>query len=454
MSDSTSFLMDRATRFGIMIGLVVLMFVPLIFIGLVIEERAGYQAEALNEVGGQWGGRQVAVGPVLVVPVDVLVTDEKKEGDRTVTTTRTETAEPLILLPEKLAVTGTLKSEIRSRGIFEVPVYATEFRYAFGFDRARLDGVLAEKETARWDKARIELHVSNTRALRSEMVLKSGEAALALEPGSYLPRTSGVHAAVTRETAIADLTLTFTLNGSERLFFAPAGRQTDVGLKGDWPHPSFTGAFLPDGREVTEAGFAADWSIPHLARDLPQVVRGASELSQIDASTFGLDLYNPVDFYQKVSRAAKYGILFIALTFLTIFLMEGLSRVPVHPAQYVLIGVAQCVFFLLLLSFAEQIGFTWAYLVAGLATILLLGFYALAALKLGRRAGILVSVLVLLYATLYLILQSTDFAMLAGSILAFLAVALTMYLTRNETWFAERREDEPAPAPAVPPAAA
>jgi len=180
-----------------------------------------------------------------------------------------------------------------------------------------------------------------------------------------------------------------------------------------------------------------------LAFLMPQEVRGTSGFQQIESARFGVALYNPVDFYQKVSRAAKYGILFIALTFLTVFLMERMSVQPVHPAQYVLIGVAQCVFFLLLLSFAEQIGFTPAYGLASIATILLLGFYAAASLKLARRSSLLVAVLVLLYATLYFILQSTEYALLAGSILAFLAVAVTMVLTRDERWFPERK-DAPA----------
>lgn len=444
-----SFLMDRATRFGIMIGLIVLMFVPLIFIGLVIEERADYQGEVREEVGTQWGGRQVVTGPLLVVPVEVEVTEEKKEGERTVTTTRMQPAEPVVLMPERLAVSGRLRTEIRSRGIFEVPVYAADLELSFGFDPAQVARALGEKERLRWSEARIELHVSGTRALRGTTVMKAGGRELPLEPGSLLARRPGIHAVVGEGTPLDDLTLAFALNGSERLFLAPAGRQTEVTLAGDWPHPSFGGGFLPNTREVRPDGFAAAWSIPHLARDVGQLVRGAYDLSALDTAAFGLDLYNPVDFYQKVSRAAKYGILFIALTFLTVFLMEGLSRQPVHPAQYVLIGVAQCVFFLLLLGFAEQIGFTAAYGVAALATVALLGYYGLAALKLGRRGAVLVAVLVLLYATLYLILQSTDYAMLAGAILAFLAVALTMVLTRNERWFGEPAPGaEPGPAPA------
>ncbi|MEL6233962.1 MAG: cell envelope integrity protein CreD [Pseudomonadota bacterium] len=440
-----SFLMDRATRFGIMCGLVVLMFVPLIFIALIIEERAGLQDETLREIARQWGGRQVLTGPVLVIPVEREVVEETRDGDEVTTTTRIENAAPLIVMPRSLTLNGALRSEMRARGIFEVPVYSADLSMAFDFDTEGLERELGERERFDWTGARVELHLSNTRGLRSAVVMKTGDAELAVEPGSLLPRKSGVHAPVTRGTDLSAMTLVFTLNGAQDLEFAPVGRQTDIDMTGDWPHPSFDGAFLPDTREVTETGFTAAWSIPHLARDLPQMVRGASNFNQIDASRFGLSLYNPVSFYQKVGRAARYGILFIALTFLTIFLTEGLSKRPVHPAQYLLIGVAQCVFFLLLLSFAEQIGFTPAYGLASLATIGLLAFYAVASLRLGRRSSLLIAILILLYATLFFILQSTEYALLAGSILAFLAVTVTMVLTRNETWFAQRSDAEEAP---------
>ncbi|MEM9049509.1 MAG: cell envelope integrity protein CreD [Pseudomonadota bacterium] len=435
-----SFLMDRATRFGIMCALVVLMFVPLIFIALIIEERAGLQQETLREIADQWGGQQMLAGPVLIVPVEREVVEETREGDEVTRTTRTENAPPLIVTPRSLAIDGVLRSELRARGIFEVPVYSTDLTLAFGFDLDDFRRELGESERLDWPSARIELHLTKTRGLRSAVEMMAGEEALAVEPGSMLPRKSGVHAPVAQNMALNDMTLVFTLNGARDLEFAPVGRQTDIALSGDWPHPSFDGAFLPDEREVSDSGFTASWSIPHLARDLPQMVRGVSAFNEINASRFGLSLYNPVGFYQKVGRAARYGILFIALTFLTIFLTEGMSKRPVHPAQYLLIGVAQCVFFLLLLSFAEQIGFTPAYMLASLATIALLAFYAVAALRLGKRAGLLIGVLVLLYATLFLILQSTEYALLAGSILAFLAVAVTMVLTRNEVWFPQKTD--------------
>ncbi len=163
-------------------------------------------------------------------------------------------------------------------------------------------------------------------------------------------------------------------------------------------------------------------------------MRDVERLTRLQQASFGVDLFDPVNLYTMASRAAKHGILFISLTFLTVFLMEGAAKKPAHPAQFLLIGLAQIVFFLLLLSFAEQFGFARAYAGATTATIALLSYYGFASLQLGRRAWVLTATLIVLYGTLYMILQSSDHALLAGSILAFLAVALTMVMTRNESW--------------------
>ncbi len=171
-----------------------------------------------------------------------------------------------------------------------------------------------------------------------------------------------------------------------------------------------------------------------MSRDVPQAMRGVSRLHGLQQASFGVDLFDPVTLYTMAERAAKHGILFIALTFMTVFLMEGGSKTATHPAQFLLIGMAQIVFFLLLLSFAEQFGFALAYAGAATATIALLSYYGLASLRPGRRSWVLTATLIVLHATLYMIRKSSDYALLAGSILALLAVAVTMVMTRNESW--------------------
>jgi len=215
---------------------------------------------------------------------------------------------------------------------------------------------------------------------------------------------------------------------------SPVGRNSVITMESDWPHPSFAGAFLPDGSQVSDAGFTARWTIPHLARNLPQMSRDDND-RVARAEALGVRFFQPNDFYQKAYRAARYGILFIALTFLSVLLIENRQGAPAHPVQYILIGLAQSVFVLLMVAYAEQIGFGAAYALSAGATVLLLVLFGAWGLKLGRRTLVLGLMLVVLYGVLYLILQSADYALLAGSTLAFGALAGTMYATRNEDWY-------------------
>ena len=210
-------------------------------------------------------------------------------------------------------------------------------------------------------------------------------------------------------------------------------------MKSDWADPAFDGAFLPDRSEVTETGFSAEWTIPHLARTLPQITREDYSYALRNRMDFGVKLIEVNDFYQKSYRAAKYAILFIALTFLSVLLIEKGAQRPAHPVQYLLIGLAQSIFVLLMVAYAEQIGFTPAYILASAATIGLLTFFGWTGLKLGKRSWVLFALLVVLYSVLYLILWSADYALLAGATLAFGALAATMYFTRNEDWYGPER---------------
>ena len=451
---SRRFFASRGWRFAVMIMLTLLMGLPLLMVLGLIEDRARYQRQAVGEVSNRWGGPVRLGGPVLVIPVEREVTrvvtgeDGEKRTER-----RRERAEPVILLPDSLDLSGETASQVRRRGIFEVPVYTTDFQIEARFDTGRIEGVTGAGETILWDRAMLAVVMPGNRSFSGKAVLSVDGKPVDLDPGTPLPgdrtpeRTrsikkdlslepgtpwgvSGIQARIGDPRGARLYRLEMGLNGAREMMFTPVGRQTEIAMTSDWPHPSFQGAFLPKSREITASGFTARWSVPHLARDMPQVSRGRWS----PRAEFGVSFYNPVDVYQKASRAAKYGILFIALTFLTVFLIERFAARPVHAAQFVLIGVAQCVFFLLLLSFSEQIGFTAAYAAAGAATIGLIGLYGWSGLGLGRRAMALIGALVMLYATLYLILRSTDYALLAGSVLAFVAVALAMMMTRGEDW--------------------
>jgi len=435
------FFASRGWRFSMMILLTLVMGIPLLMVAALIADRTHYQDQAVHEVSRQWGGPIRLAGPAMVIPVEAKLTRtvKGKDGEEHEEVYRA-LVDPVVLLPESLSVTADAKSQIRRRGIFEVPVYSTDFEMVLAYDTARIANEIGPRETVLWDRASLALLMPGTRSFSGKAVLQVGETTVDLEPGTPFSGQPGIQARLGDPRGLAAVRLTMGLNGAQHLRFSPVARQTEVTMTSDWPHPSFNGAFLPRDREITDAGFTAKWSVPHLARDMAQVSRGAWR----GGADFGVSFYNPVDFYQKVERAAKYGILFIALTFLTVFLIERFATRPAHAAQFVLIGIAQCIFFLLLLSFAEQIGFTPAYLVASGATIGLIGVYGRSGLGLGRRSLVLVGCLVTLYATLYLILRSTDYALLAGSVLAFIAVAAAMMMTRGEDWSGNGRVARPA----------
>lgn len=445
-------------RFIIVGCLVLLMMIPILFVSEIINDRAQYNRQTRDSVGQEWGGRQLISGPVLVIPVQETVTIREKQpvldpltglqeldGNdkplvRHVDVQKTVNRAPIYLYPDMFKTVIETTTQERHRGIFTVPVYSASAEITFDFPTETAEDALRGKEVARWDRAAIELRVSSNRALRGATELTADGTPLEIEPLVAGDGHAGGLTAAPGDPRDRDTYhLVLGFNGAHTLSIAPVGRDTEVRMTSDWAHPSFRGAFLPNARDVTDAGFDATWHVPHLARPLPQVSREDQDHVARTQASFGVDFYQPNDFYQKSYRAARYGVMFIALTFLTIFLIEGQAKRPTHPVQYLLVGLAQSTFFLLMLSLAEQLGFGLAYLLSSIATIALVTTYGATALALGKRTLVLGLMLSLLYAVLYLILRSADYALLAGSILAFVAVAGTMYATRNENWYGEKR---------------
>ncbi|MGY6588833.1 MAG: cell envelope integrity protein CreD [Wenzhouxiangella sp.] len=452
-------------RFFVVGALILLMGIPLIFIGLIVSDRTNYSRDARFSVGEEWGGPQHLNGPVLRIPVEQLtqvsetrnVVDPETgiqrldaEGNPVTRIVETEVyvrRDSIHVFPDDLEILVDTKTEVRNRGIFAVPVLVINATVRFDFSFDSVESVLREHERILWERSEILMDLSTNRSLRGEARLQSDGRAFSLEPMEHQHAgRGGIFAAVEDPRIHRQFELVLDLNGAESFRVVPVGRQSRVVMTGDWPHPSFTGNFLPNQREVADDGFTAEWSIPHLARALPQVNRSYYRDLAIREASFGVDFYQPNDLYQKTYRAARYGLLFIGLTFLTVFLIKGSRPQSVHPVQYILIGLAQAVFFLLLLAFAEQIGFTKAYWLASVATIVLISGYGALALKLRKKLWFLTLMLGLLYGVLFLVIRSADYALLAGSILSFIAIAGTMYATRNEQWYSAPDADGQSPA--------
>ena len=309
--------------------------------------------------------------------------------------------------------------------------------------------VAAEVVAVRWRDAAFVLGLSGVSGLKETAALKiAGATEIPFAPsvGFPSPNLSGIHAklAVAGSTPPSDadqppqpfaFTVDLAFNGSVSLLIAPVARETRVSLSSDWPHPSFSGAFLPDDRQVTAAGFTAAWKVPRLARSVPEAWSlTEAGLERLQPYAFGVVMIDPVDFYSLVNRAAKYGIMFAALAFMAVFCLELNSGRHVHPVQYLFTGISLVFFYVLLLSLAEHLGFTQAYVAASIATGAMLAVYVGAAMSSVVRGLVMLVVFAATYVILYLILKLEDYALLAGALLGFLALTIVMFVTLRVDW--------------------
>lgn len=421
-------------KFFVIVALTIALAIPLLFIQLALSDREETAAGAIQDIAGGWGGPQVVAGPVVLLPYTV---DRASIVDgKTVQTTLRLTA---VLLPENLHMIVRANEETRWRGIFAVPVYRSALQIHATFERAALAALAPSDAHILWNEAVVSILVSDAHGLADNVSLSADGHSIAFQPGAGMSdqRFAGIQAPL-KLTGAEDLTLdtNLMLRGSRELSLSPLGRRTTATIKSGWPSPSFFGAFLPTERRVGADGFEASWVVPYLARGFGQSFETTDEaVNQLLAPAFGVRFYQPVDHYQLVQRSLKYAILFVALAFLVFFVVETVSPRRLHVVHYALVGAAQVLFYLLLLSLSEHIGFARAYFAAAAATIGLTSLYSISALASKLRAGILCLVLSLLYGLLYIILNAEDYALLIGSALLFAALGATMYVTRKVDWY-------------------
>ena len=437
-------LRSPAFKFVLILVLIVLLLVPLLLVYGLIWERESRAQGVRREVGQLWGPEQRILGPFLVVPYTVRI--ETVQGEKRIEQIQERRA---VFTPEALEVSGRADAKTLRRSIFEVPVYAARLKLSGRFAAPRMADVAAEVVAVRWRDVAFVLGLSGVAGLKEAAVLEiAGAAATPFAPSVGFPSThlSGIHAklAGAGSAVLPDpdqppqpfaFTVDLTFNGSLGLSVAPVARETRVSLRSDWPHPSFSGAFLPDDRQVAASGFTAAWKIPHLARSVPEAWSLAETgLERLQPYAFGVAMIDPVDFYSLVNRAAKYGIMFVALAFMAVFCLELASARRVHPVQYLFTGISLVFFYVLLLSLAEHLGFTHAYLAASAATGAMLALYVGAAMSSAIRGLVMLVVFAAIYGMLYLILQLEDYALLAGAMVGFVALAIVMFVTLRVDW--------------------
>jgi inner membrane protein len=415
-------------------AIVLLLLIPLAMVQGLIEERSGTRGAAEAEVSARWGGPQNLGGPILVVPYIVRARDYR--GQVEVSTSYAT------VLPRKLEIQGEMTPEIRYRGIYAVPLYSAGLAIRGEFRPDDLAALRIPEADVRWQDALLSMGVPDLRGLRQSVRLAWGDSEIDFEPGAGVGSffSSGIHARVGERLSINGSTsfaFDLQLNGSGQLTFLPFGQETHATLASRWASPSFIGSFLPDTRTVTADGFDAEWRLFYLGRSYPQQWRaGEVDSNLVTASSAGVSLFLSVDQYQKSMRSAKYGILFLALTFGAYFLFEVVSRLRIHPFQYLLIGVALVLFYVLLLSFSEHVGFDRAYAVAAAATIALISGYSGFVLRGIRHAAGLGVLWSGLYGYLYVLLQLEDYALLLGALGLFLTLSAVMWITRRVDWYA------------------
>jgi len=414
-------------------GLALVMLIPSLFVNSIVNERTGRAEGVAKEIGGRAGGQQTFLGPTLSIPYNVSPLYKGLSF----------TQGTYVVFPTKGDASVRVRAQERRRSLFKVPVYQADLKFDAIFDLSGVPSSIPEGAELDWARARIVIGASDARGALEDGTLTAHGKTVTLVPtepatnqNSRLPLSyfhAGLPELIQPNTTF-NVTVNLRFSGAQRLAILAYGKGTHLTADGDWPSPGFDGGFLPVKRTVSAQGFTAEWSVPFSARGVPGEGTDAA-VSALDQAAMGISFVEAADPYQSVSRSIKYALLLIGLLFLSYFVFEVTAGKRIHPAQYVLVGIAHMIFYLLLLSLAERIGFDWGFLVAGGATVLLLSANAewiFASRVQGLRALFIFS---LLYFFIYLLLRLEDNALLVGAVASFLAVAAVMYVTRNIDWY-------------------
>jgi inner membrane protein len=428
--------------FFIAVLCVVLLIPTLMTLGLV-NEREGRKNEAVKKVSAKWGSRQTLIGPVLRVPYYEVSKVEKTTATGKKESEQTKNLAYAYFLPNKLTINGDITPEKRHVGIYEIIVYGSKLAFSGDFSAIDYTKLDIQTENIIWKDAALLVSITDFRGIKDNVTLHWNGEASTFNSGAMLDHDkpdaeplsaiySPVQVSNDGKTAHT-FSFEMALKGSEGIGFVPVGQTSAVNLKSNWANPSFDWSFLPDTSTITTTGFSAGWKVLHLNRDFPQqwLQYTPNLLSQ---SALGVTLITPNDAYQQTSRSVKYAILIIALTFMAFFFTEILNQKRVHPLNYILIGLALCIFYTLLLSMSEFIAFNSSYWIATAMTIGLVFLYSKSIFQELRPAALVSLVMLILYGFIFVIIQLEDTALLIGSIGLFLILAVTMYISRKINW--------------------
>lgn len=421
----------------IVMGMILLgLAVPLSMVESIVSERSARRDSVATDISSTWGAVQLLAGPMLTIPYECTVVDNEGKTRQVVGRAT--------FLPDSLNIQGTLTPDVRERGLFKIVVYSAQLTLSGRFSLPEMSDVTRGSVRPLFNESSVNIGVADPRGVR-RVALNWNGTDRRLEPGLVDTglTTTGLHARVDLNERVAagsmPFSMTMQLNGNRDFRIVPAGNDTTAHITSSWPHPSFLGT-SPQQRTIDKTGFGAAWDVSYFGRGFPRAWSDAGldrekMRNQADAAAFGVSLVQPVDIYQQAERSVKYAALFIVLTFVVFFLFEVVRARLLHPVQYLFVGFALCVFYLLLVSLSEHFGFDIAYPAAAVAITVLIATYSAFVLG-GLKEGVLVgSCTGALYAFLYLLLRLEDYALLAGSLGLFVALAAVMLLTRRVNWY-------------------
>ncbi len=451
-SPLSTFLPRRSAGLKLLLvcALAVVMIVPALLVYGIVNERSSGLDMAIGDVSQSVGGQQAVLGPVLALPYSRAPNPAKPN-------------EVVYGIALSYAKTGSAVSDVtvteKRRSIHSIPVFEADMSFEAVFDPSELRGAVPADAQAIWADARLYVGVSDTRGIKDQIRVTANGAAIRMDPANQINTSdryepvpyAGVVLAAGEISGLQNLERNLTvkaslrLSGAQRLSIGPFAQDTSYRMTSNWPAPSFEGGILPDQHDVgeNEARFTAEWRVPYLARGIagsgPRL--DLSQVNQWNYRDMAVRFIKEVSPYQSVERALKYAAMFVGFVFLAYFLFEVTSGARAHPAQYVLVGLAQTIFYLLLLAFSERIGFDLAFAIAASMTVLLTSFYAanvFGSRGYGLRAfGILSGI----YVLNYILMRAEEQALVAGALASFAAIALTMYMTRNVDWYGDKQPE-------------
>ena len=429
----------------LMVGfLTIILLIPLSFIKSLITERSYRQQDVVEEINGKWGNNVMVYGPILKVPYktysETKTYDEKTKTYFKDIKTHIKYA---YIFPEKLESDIDVNSKTLKRGNYESAVFTTKMDFSGHYKPIDLSIKDIKKEDIVWDKVSVIIKTSNLKGIKNEVQLKINNNSYSFQTNfNDTDNETQLDELESSFLKVSDISvdktpkfnLSLSYNGSKQIELIPIGKTTSVQMNSNWAHPSFIGNYLPNDetKEITKDGFKAGWKVLHINRAFSQL--HLKKIPDLNKFAFGTKFIVMVDEYQKSERSAKYGFLVIGLTFLVFFLIQTLSKINIHPFQYLMIGLALTMFYTLLVSISEHSNFLKAYLIAGISVIALITLYSKSILKTYKFPMFICLSLTALYVFIYVIIQLENYALLVGSIGLFLILASIMYVSRKIDW--------------------